>query len=97
MISLPDLSLIREQYYHSIHARGEKVEAVLKEAENPEVTEQVSPPANRAEGLNVSAVEHVDFEEGQVDDQPIHDHRAKNHGPPVSNRLYYNNVWFFAF
>jgi hypothetical protein len=65
-----------------MHARGEKVEAIIREAEEQEMAESVIPLTQKLEGLILPS---PDFEEGQADDQPVNDHRAKNDGAAVSS------------
>lgn len=54
------------KYYHSIHARGEKIEAILKEAESQGETD----------------MGQVDYKNDQTVDKPVDDHHAKNDRPP---------------
>jgi hypothetical protein len=74
--------LISTQYYHSIHARGEKVEAVLKDAENEDQIDPTRPHADKADGLNPSG---ADSEEGPAHDRHIDERLAKEDRPGVSN------------
>lgn len=67
-----------------MHARGEKVEAIIREAEEQEGTKSVMPQTQKAEGLILSS---ADFEEGQAAEQPVNDHHAKSDGPAVSSHI----------
>ncbi|KAL9577781.1 MAG: hypothetical protein Q9212_006148 [Teloschistes hypoglaucus] len=72
-----EAALQEYQFYHSIHARGERVEDVLKQAEASEEedlghsSDQL--PSDPANGLPISE----DLEDGEVQDDQMED------GPPV--------------
>lgn len=60
--------------YHSIHARGERVEDVLKEfeakadAQNGEVIAQEGNSASEIIAKSSNGVVHTDLEDGEVDE-----------------------------
>ncbi|KAL8666173.1 MAG: hypothetical protein Q9202_001680 [Teloschistes flavicans] len=71
-----DTALQEYQFYHSIHARGERVEDVLDQAEASEKSPDRL-PANPANGVSFSE----DLEDGEVADGQIED------GPPMDTAV----------
>ncbi|KAI4251327.1 MAG: hypothetical protein LQ352_004916 [Teloschistes flavicans] len=71
-----DAALQEYQFYHSIHARGERVEDVLDQAEASEESPDRL-PANPANGVSFSE----DLEDGEVEDGQIED------GPPMDTAV----------
>ncbi|KAI4104130.1 MAG: hypothetical protein LQ339_003983 [Xanthoria mediterranea] len=75
-----DLALQEYQLYHSIHARGERVEDVLREAEDPE-----DPPKDEKADMDNMTSEHLsgtphvhhhgdeEVEDGEIEDDPLID------------------------
>jgi len=70
--------------YHSIKARGDDVEEVIKAAENPSTETFVQPPLDNAEYSPRSRGEEMDYEEGELapdSENLIHDLPAKKSMP----------------
>ncbi|KAI4223542.1 MAG: hypothetical protein LQ349_007411 [Xanthoria aureola] len=75
-----DLALQEYQLYHSIHARGERVEDVLREAEGPEdLPKDEKADMDNMTSEHLSGTPHVhhpedeEVEDGEIEDNPLID------------------------
>lgn len=73
-----------------MHARGEKVEAVLRKAENDDEKGSAESLAYKTDELNHSS---ADFEGGQASDQFVEDHHAKIEETVVSYHNLCASIW----
>ncbi|KAL8770289.1 MAG: hypothetical protein Q9209_003925 [Squamulea sp. 1 TL-2023] len=69
-----DAALQEYQLYHSIHARGEKVDDVLKEAEDSDqVPTDGTADISNTTSEQINVMTHMEAEDGEVEDGEIED------------------------
>ncbi|KAL8725992.1 MAG: hypothetical protein Q9166_006994 [cf. Caloplaca sp. 2 TL-2023] len=89
-----DAALQEYQFYHSIHARGERIEDVLRQAEDSEETSmEKTPQTGEMESEKMNGMPHSEeLEDGEVEDAQIEDSSLPDKGPEgdmVDTKVFY--------